>query len=251
MRSLSATQKSTILSQLDSGHSICSVASSIGVGIATISRLHFEKRSNLQKSTGGHSSKLSSANIHYAQCLITFGKVDNAVQVTRALTTIINQPLSANTVHLHLKNTGMKAVIKSKRPFLSTRHHKACLDFAYAYKDWTVDDWKKVIWSDETKINHLGSDGCKWVWKKTGEGLSDRLVEGTLKFGDSVMMWGWMAWQGVWFATKIDGRMDSELYLQILNDELHQTLDYYGLHPPDVIFQQDNDPKHTCKKVKA
>ena len=135
MRSLSAIQKSTILSQLDSGHSICSVASSIGVGIDTISRLRSKEHSNLQKSTGGHPSKLSSTNIHYAQHLITSGKVDNAVQVTRALTTIINQPLSANTVRLHLKNAGMKAVVKSKHPLLSTRYHKACLDFAYAHKD--------------------------------------------------------------------------------------------------------------------
>ena len=29
---------------------------------------------------------------------------------------------------------------------------------------------------DETKINHLGSDGRKWVWKKVGEGLTDRQV---------------------------------------------------------------------------
>ena len=49
----------------------------------------------------------------------------------------------------------------------------------------------RVVWSDETKINHLGSDGHKWVWKKPGEGLSDRLVEGTVKFGGgSIMIWG-------------------------------------------------------------
>ena len=64
------------------------------------------------------------------------------------------------------------------------------------------------------------------------------------------MMWGCMAWQRVGFATKIDGRMDGDPYQQILKDELHQTLDYYSLHPPDVIFKQDNDPKYTCKKVK-
>ena len=114
-----------------------------------------------------------------------------------------------------------------------------------------MDDWKRVIWSDETKINCLGSDGHKWAWKKVGEGLSNRLVEGTVKFGGgSVMMWGCITWQGVGFATKIDGRMDGDLYLQILKDELQQTLEYYGLHPSDIIFQQDNDPKHTCKKVK-
>ena len=108
-----------------------------------------------------------------------------------------------------------------------------------------------MIWSNETKINRLGSGGCKWAWERAGEGLSDRLVDGTLKFwGDSLMMWGCMTWEGVGFATKIDGRMDGDLYLQILKDELQETLEYYGFHPPDIIFQQDNDPKHTCRKVK-
>ena len=64
------------------------------------------------------------------------------------------------------------------------------------------------------------------------------------------MMWGCMTWEGVGFANKIDGRMDGDLYLQILKDELQQTLEYYGLNPPDIIFQQDNDPKHTCRLVK-
>src|SRR5207245_9328015 len=197
-------------------------------------RLRSKECSTLQKSIGGCPSKLSPSNICHAQYLITSGKVENAVQVTKALTSITNQPLSASTVCLHLKNAGMKAVIKSKCPLLSARHCKACLDFAYAHKDWTVDDWKKVVWSDETKINCLGSDGCKWAWKKAGEGLSDRLIEGTVKFGGgSVMMWGCMTWQGVGFAAKIDGRMDGDIYLQILKDELHQTLVYYGLNPPD------------------
>jgi hypothetical protein len=89
------------------------------------------------------------------------------------------------------------------------------------------------------------------MWKKAGEGLSDRLVEGTLKFrGGSVMMWGCMACKGVGYATKIDGRMDGDQYLQILKNELQESLEYHGLDPPDITFQQDNDPKHTCKKVR-
>jgi hypothetical protein len=47
----------------------------------------------------------------------------------------------------------MKAVVKKKRPLLSKRHRRNRLDFALAHKDWTLDDWKRVIWSDETKIN--------------------------------------------------------------------------------------------------
>ena len=52
------------------------------------------------------------------------------------------------------------------------------LDFALAYKDWTLEDWKHVIWSD----------GKKWAWKKAGEGLSDRLIQGTVKFGRGSLM---------------------------------------------------------------
>ena len=28
-------------------------------------------------------------------------------------------------------------------------------------------------------------------------------------------------------------------------------LEHYDLNPPDIIFQQNNDPKHICKKVKG
>ena len=111
--------------------------------------------------------------------------------------------------------------------------------------------WRRVIWSDETKINHLGSDGTKWAWKKTGECLNERLVQGTLKFGGgSVMVWGCFMWEGVGYATKIEGRMDGELYRSILDEDLQNSIRYYQLDPAKIIFQQDNNPKHTCKKAK-
>ena len=103
-----------------------------------------------------------------------------------------------------------------------------------------------MIWSDETKINRFGSDGRKWGWKKPGESLSDRLVEGKLKFGGgSLIMWGCFCWHGVGYACKIDGKMDKELYCKILEDDLQKSIEYYGLDRDNIIFQQDNDSKHT------
>jgi transposase len=141
--------------------------------------------------------------------------------------------------------------VKKKKPLLTARHKRARMDFALAHKDYTVEDWKRVVWSDETKINRLGSDGRKWAWKKAGEGLSDRLVSGTVKFGGgSVMVWGCMMWDGPGYACKIDGRMDGDLFVTILEEDLQASLEYYNINAGDVIFQQDNDPKHTCKKAK-
>ena len=142
---------------------------------------------------GGCPSKLSPPNIHYALHLITTQKAENAVQITKTLQDITKQSISSKTVGRRLKEAGMKAVVKKKRPLLSKRHRRNHMDFALAYKDWTLNDWKRAIWSDETKIHCLGSDGRKWVRKKAGKGLSDNLMEGTVKFGGgSVMVWGCM-----------------------------------------------------------
>jgi transposase len=250
MKALSPAQRQHILTLLDSGLSGHQVSAQTGISNATISRLRSRYQPYYQKSSGGRPSKLSENDIRYASRLIGTGRAENAVQVTKTLQDILNQPLSAQTVRNNLKATGMKAVVKKKRPILTKRHRKDRLDFALSHKDWTLEDWKKVVWSDETKINRMGSDGRKWVWKKAGEALSDRLVEGTKKFGGgSVMVWGCMMWEGVGYACKIDGRMDGDLYVKILDEEVQDSIEYYGKTKDDIIFQQDNDPKHTCKKA--
>ena len=56
-----------------------------------------------------------------------------------------------------------------------------------------------------------------------------------------------MFWEGVGYATRIEGKMDAELYCAILDEELQESLHYYNKSPSDGIFQQDNDPKHSSK----
>ena len=90
------------------------------------------------------------------------------------------------------------------------------------------------MWSDETKINSLGSDGRKWAWKRAGEGLSDRLVKGTVKFGGgSVMMWGCMFWDAPGYACKLlrntSGRFPEEFTCTIDTGDCDLVLYSFGL----------------------
>jgi len=64
-----------------------------------------------------------------------------------------------DTVRRALKEAGLKAATKKKKPQLLPRHIYQRLDFARKYQHWIIEDWKRVVWSDETKINRLGSDG--------------------------------------------------------------------------------------------
>lgn len=245
MKPISSEKCATIVSLLRAQYPVREIASSMHVSIGTVSSIRSKHCPDAPKLSAGRPSKLSPTNIRHAIRLITSAKADTAVDVAKTLSTITNTLLSSQTVRRGLKTAGMKAVVKKKKPLLTKKHRKERLDFALAHQYWTIEDWKKVLWSDETKINRLGSDGRKWVWKKPGEALNDRLIEPTLKFGGgSLMMWGCMTWDGVGYACKIDGKMDKHLYVQILNEELQQTLDHYDKTAQDVIFQQDNDPKH-------
>jgi hypothetical protein len=70
------------------------------------------------------------------------------------------------TVRRVLRRVGLVARKKIQKKFRLQDHHKKLrLEFAKKHASWTVEDWSRVIWSDKTKINRLGSDGRKWVWK--------------------------------------------------------------------------------------
>ena len=113
-----------------------------------------------------------------------------------------------------------------------------------------MDDWKRVIWSDETKINRFCSDGRSWCWIRDGEGVQNRHVQQTVKHGGgSILVWGCMTYHGSGYLSDVDGRVDQNLYRTILEGELTQTVEYYGLNASQVNFQHDNDPKHTARSV--
>ena len=150
-----------------------------------------------------------------------------------------------------LNQHSFKAVTKKKKPLLTAVHRKKRLAFALKHREWTVKGWKRAMWSDKTKINRIGSDGKQRVWKKAGDGLIEREVQGTVKFGGgNIMVWGCMGWNGVGKLAKVKGRMDADQYVDILDNHSLPSMEESGIVEGGCIFQQDNDPKHTSKKAK-
>ena len=78
------------------------------------------------------------------------------------------------------------------------------------------------------------------------------MVQQTVKFGGGgVMMWNCMTSSGPSMMCRIEGREDQYMYREILEQELIHTLHEYNLDLANLIFQQDNDPKHTFKSVRC
>ncbi len=70
------------------------------------------------------------------------------------------------------------------------------LTWAKEKKNWTVALWSKVLFSDESKFCiSFGNQGPR-VWRKGGEALSPSCLKSSVKFPQSVMIWGAMSSAG-------------------------------------------------------
>jgi transposase len=247
MRALSAETRHSVLVKLQNNKSYRRIASEMGISVSSVSRLCSSLGYSPPPSPKGRPRKLSDHDTRRLVRHILSGAADNAAQLQRTL----QLSVSPQTVRNALKRAGLKAIIKVKRPLLERRHRKARLEFALCHQHWTVEDWSRVIFSDETKINRKGSDGRVWGWKRPGYGFEERNVVGTLKYGGgSTMLWGCMTISGPGHMTQVEGRMNAKQYTDILSQNLFQSATDTGFQGTDFIFQQDNDPKHTSKLAK-
>ena len=89
----------------------------------------------------------------------------------------------------------MREHIAAKKPYLTPKHTKARLAWSREYRTWGEDDWKHVIWTDESSVELGKSTKVVWVWRKPGERYSEKCLTPTFKSGrQSLMIWGCMAY---------------------------------------------------------
>jgi hypothetical protein len=69
--------------------------------------------------------------------------------------------------------------------------------------------------------------------------------------GRKVTIWGIITAWGVGRIVKIEGNLNKELYLKILEDNVLGTYHEFHMKHDKFYFQQDNNPKHTAKVVQT
>jgi len=66
---------------------------------------------------------------------------------------------SARTVRQRILEYGLVSRRAANKPFLSRKNIRDRLIFCKRYRDWTAEDWDKVIFSDESPILLFGASG--------------------------------------------------------------------------------------------
>ena len=151
--------------------------------------------------------------------------------------------------HRLQKDLGLPCRRAAKKPLLTDAMKKKRITFAKKYKDWTSEQWKKVMWSDESTFR-LVRGGSKVVRRPSNVSRYDpRFTVKTVKHPESVMVWGCFSGikgrGGLYFLPK-NNTMRGDNYVDVLKDHL---LTFWHIHGCN-IFMHDGAPAHKSQKVK-
>jgi hypothetical protein len=179
--------------------------------------------------------------------------------------------ISSRTIRRRLQSFGLNGRIARRKPLLTAKNIQQRIRWAKKYRDWTVDQWKKVLWSDESPFTIFPSPSKQYVRRRPGEELRRGCIVPTVKHGGGkVMVWGSFTANGVGPIIRINGKMDQHVYHSTLVKQVVPTMK--RLQQAELeekkeerkeekqrnkekngqlwVFQHDNDPKHTAKKNK-
>ena len=115
-----------------------------------------------------------------------------------------------STIQCTLHQEKLIRRVMHKKPFLSVRHKKSRMRYGKAHLDKPEAFWKKILWSDETKIDLFGQNKRMYAWQKKHTEFHEKNLLPTVKFdGGSIMLWGCVASTGTGNLVKVEGHMNS------------------------------------------
>ncbi len=93
----------------------------------------------------------------------------------------------------------------------------------------------------------FGSDGVQHVWWRSGEEYQENCALPTVKHdsGGSTMVWGCMTTAGTGELRFIEGKIDSNMYCDILKQKIMPSLQKLWR---TAVFQHNNHPKNTSPR---
>lgn len=156
--------------------------------------------------------------------------------------------LSTRTVQRRLfEKSYHRRVVKKKIRIRAVNRIKR-VTWARGKRLWHLTThWKRVIFSDECKVV-IGDNNRVYVWRKPGEEWLPECVCPPPQVKFSLMIWACITWNGVGTLTVVDGNINAQKYIEILDSQLWPVV---AAHFPDnnYIYQDDNAPVHRARSV--
>lgn len=234
--------------QLNQGHSVREVANSLRISIGSAVNIRNRNKENIPPPKTRSHSKISPRTKEVLARQFNTGHLRTLRDGQRFIQETDGVQVHVETIRRNLRDEGIRAYVQQKRPNLKPNHIQERLAFARTHINWTVDDWKRVMFSDESMISRVGSFGRKFYYSghEHKRLLPHQVRPMAQGGGGKIMIWGCITFFGPGDLSRITGTLNAELYLEALNEYVLATFAWYGMDPTVSIFQQDNSRVHTA-----
>ncbi|GFW44575.1 HTH_Tnp_Tc3_2 domain-containing protein [Trichonephila clavipes] len=91
-----------------------------------------------------------SRNDRWLQRIVRSQRSQTLAQITTQLNDDTSRTVSKRTVQCSLHRVGFGSRRSTRVSLLNAHHRAACLARVREHRDWSVEDWKRVAWSDES-----------------------------------------------------------------------------------------------------
>jgi transposase len=250
-------QKGKIAMGLDIGLSRGEIQRDLGIGKNATQTWadRYERDGEMKRKKGsGRPRVTTEAEDRYLKVQCKRNRKSTAVELAKTIKKNGKPKATVRTIRNRLLEIGYPARIARKKPLLTKVQMKKRLQWARDHKDWTIQRWTKVLWSDESFFTLFPHTGRQYVRRQPGEAMREDCLAKTVKHGGGkIMVWGSFHASGTGILKRITGTMDKNKYHTILTRTVIPEIKKLNAQEiNDVIwtFQQDNDPKHTAKKNK-
>ncbi len=127
---------------------------------------------------------------------------------------------------------------RATKLLLKQKHRQNHLTWAKEKKNWTVAQWSKILFTDESKFCiSFGNQGPR-VWMKSGEVENPWCLKSSVKFPQSLMIWAAVTSAGVGPLCFLKSTVNASIYQDILEHFMLPSVDeLYG--EAYFIFQQN------------
>ncbi|GBN00615.1 hypothetical protein AVEN_86379-1 [Araneus ventricosus] len=120
------------------------------------------------------------------------------------------------TVQRTVINVGSQNQRPTRVPLLTALHKALLLSWARQHYHWTVDDWKHVTWSDESRFQLYRTDARVRIWRQHHESIDPVCQHGTIQSGGaSVMVWDVRSWRDMGPLIRLETTLTGDRYLSI------------------------------------
>ena len=156
--------------------------------------------------------------------------------------------VSRSTVSRHLKEFNLRARTPAVKPQLSERHVHERLQWARNHRHWTLGQWRRVCFSDESCFE-VGRGNVQFVRRLSGERYQKNfLKERSNRSKGNVKVWGAFSFAGFTQLVRITGRNNAQHYITIIQENIMNN-NNLSLPAENLILQQDNCPIHKARSV--